>query len=56
MAPVLERCDREGAPAYLETAKESNLGFYRKSGFEVNAEMPIKGGPMIWGMWREPRA
>jgi ribosomal protein S18 acetylase RimI-like enzyme len=52
--PVLERCDREGSPAYLETAKERNLAFYRKLGFEIVAELPITGGPMIWGMWRKP--
>ncbi len=55
LRPVLERCDAGGVPAYLETAKASNLPFYRRQGFEVSAEMPIAGGPTIWGMWREPR-
>lgn len=54
LAPVLERCDAAGVGAYLETAKESNVRFYRRDGFEVRAEHPIPGGPVVWSMWREP--
>ena len=39
MAPVLETCDREGIAAYLESSKESNIGFYRHRGFEVTGEV-----------------
>ena len=52
MAPILERCDREKIAAYLETARESNLGFYRRDGFEITSEHPIPGGPTVWGMSR----
>jgi ribosomal protein S18 acetylase RimI-like enzyme len=52
MAPVLERCERERVAAYLETARESNLRFYRRDGFEIASEHPIPGGPVVWGMWR----
>ena len=56
MAPVLERCDREGIAAYLESSKEKNVPFYRRHGFEVTKELRLpKGGPSLWLMWRDPR-
>jgi ribosomal protein S18 acetylase RimI-like enzyme len=55
MAPVLDRCDREGIPAYLESSKESNIAFYRRHGFEVTRQVDLPGGPSMWPMWRDPR-
>ncbi len=53
MQPVLERCDREGLPAYLESSKESNIAFYGRHGFEVTGEIrPVSGGPVLYPMWR----
>lgn len=56
MAPILERCDREGIPAYLESSKERNVPLYERNGFKVTKEMVVPaGGPKIWLMWRDPR-
>jgi GNAT superfamily N-acetyltransferase len=55
LAPVLERCDEEGATAVLETSVERNLGFYQGVGFEVTREMVLDdGGPRLWIMTRAP--
>ena len=52
---VLEECDRDEVPAYLETGKERNVGFYARHGFKVTEELQLPKGPPIWFMWREPR-
>lgn len=55
VAPVLERCDREQLPAYLETQKPENVPYYERMGFKVTGELPI-GKPKlpVWLMWRDP--
>lgn len=54
--PVLDRCDREELPCWLETATPDNLSLYRRFGFEVRDEIRLPGGgPPLWGMWRAPR-
>jgi GNAT superfamily N-acetyltransferase len=55
MAPMLERCDREGMPAYLESSKESNIPFYKRFGFAVTGEIQLPKGPKVWPMWRDPQ-
>lgn len=55
IAPMAERCDREGVGAYLESSKERNLPLYERFGFVVREEVDLpKGGPKIWTMWRDP--
>jgi GNAT superfamily N-acetyltransferase len=55
LQPVLEQCDDEGIPAYLETQKEENVPWYRRHGFEVVEQLDVRGCPPIWTMQREPR-
>ena len=56
MAPVLERCDREGIAAYLESSKEVNVPLYERNGFKVTERFQVpNGGPPIWLMWRDPK-
>jgi GNAT superfamily N-acetyltransferase len=56
MRPVLDHCDAEGWPAYLESSKERNIPFYSRHGFEIVQEVHMPaGGLKIWTMWREPR-
>ena len=55
LAPMLERCDREVTPAYLETQKIENLAFYERFGFRVTDTVELPGTPPVWLMWRDPR-
>jgi ribosomal protein S18 acetylase RimI-like enzyme len=55
LQPVLDHCDAEGLPAYLESSNARNLPFYRRHGFDVTSEIVAPdGGPKLWLMWREP--
>lgn len=55
LAPVLERCDREQAPAYLESSTDRNRALYERHRFELAGTFPLPvGGPPIREMWREP--
>ncbi|MER5210891.1 GNAT family N-acetyltransferase [Streptomyces sp. NPDC002838] len=58
IASVLDRCDRDGVPAYLEASNARSRKLYERLGFEL-AGQPLDlpdGGPQMWPMWREPRA
>jgi len=52
---VLERCDRDGTPAYREATGADNRRLYARHGFELTGEIPLPDGPSLWPMWREPR-
>ncbi len=54
LGPVLDQCDAQGLAAYLESSKESNVGFYERHGFCVTDRIEIPDGPPLWFMWREP--
>jgi ribosomal protein S18 acetylase RimI-like enzyme len=56
LAPILEICDSDGIPAYLESSKHSNIAFYARHGFRVLDELRLPGGgPVVYPMWRDPR-
>lgn len=54
MAPVLDRADRAGVPAYLEATSPLNRALYERHGFVATAPVAVAGGPPLWPMWRRP--
>lgn len=53
---VFRLADEEQVPSYLETQKADNLAYYRRFGYETVQELqPVKKGPPLWTMRREPR-
>jgi GNAT superfamily N-acetyltransferase len=57
MQPVLERCDRERMPAYLNAGSPRSRDLYMRHGFKVTEEFRLpEQGPPLWRMWREPRS
>jgi GNAT superfamily N-acetyltransferase len=56
MGPVLERCDAERMPAYLNAGSARSRDLYLRHGFHVTEEFRLPdGGPPLWRMWRDPR-
>lgn len=47
MRPTLDRCDREGLPAYLEASSERSTALYERLGFRVTRELRIGGSPSL---------
>lgn len=52
---ILDRCDRQGLGAYLESSSPANVPLYERHGFHVTAEVTLPDGPTIRPMWRDPR-
>jgi GNAT superfamily N-acetyltransferase len=53
---VLERCDHEGLPAYLEASSERSTKLYERLGYEfTDSTLDLPDGPRMYPMWREPR-
>ena len=52
---MLERCDTEGLPAYLETQKEENIAYYARHRFDLVQKVDVDGCPPIWTLLRKPR-
>jgi len=54
IAPVLQRCDEQGLPAYLETQKEENLAYYARHRFQVVRKLELAPCPPVWTLLRDP--
>ena len=53
---VLDRCDADRAPAYLEATCERNAALYRRHGFVDHGTLRLPAGcPPMTPMWRHPR-
>ncbi|MFI1173386.1 GNAT family N-acetyltransferase [Streptomyces melanogenes] len=56
IASVLERCDREGLPAYLEASSARSSRLYERLGFvHLGEPLRLPDGPLMYPMWREAR-
>lgn len=54
--PVLDLCDEQRLPAYLESSNPRNWSFYERLGFEQQGALPVpRGCPLLMAMRREPR-
>lgn len=54
MLPVLERCDREGTVAYLESSNPRNIALYERLGFRRVGVVQSGSSPEIVAMRRDP--
>lgn len=55
MRHAVARCDRDRAPAYLETANPRNIPLYERFGFEAMASFQVGAAPRVTPMLRRPR-
>ena len=55
MSYALDRCDRERAPAYLESSNPRNVSFYRRHGFDPVGTIQAGSSPTLVPMVRRPR-
>jgi ribosomal protein S18 acetylase RimI-like enzyme len=56
LQPILEKCDAERIPAYLENSNSANLKLYERHGFRLTRQWRIAdNGPSIWCMYRSPQ-
>jgi GNAT superfamily N-acetyltransferase len=54
MRPTLDRCDRQGLPAYLEASSERSAALYERLGFQLTDELRVTGSPLLRLMLRPP--
>jgi ribosomal protein S18 acetylase RimI-like enzyme len=52
---ALERIDREGRLAYLESSNPANLSLYQRHGFELAGTIRVGDAPPMFPMVRQPR-
>lgn len=55
LQPMLQRCDEEQLPAYLESTNPRNIPFYERLGFRRVGAIQVADSPVITTMLREPR-
>jgi GNAT superfamily N-acetyltransferase len=55
ISEVLERCDRQGLGAYLESSNIRNVPFYERHGFQILCEVAVSEEFVARPMWRDPR-
>jgi GNAT superfamily N-acetyltransferase len=53
---ILDRCDRQGLGAYLESSNVRNVPFYARHGFRVLTEVKLSEECVARPMWRDPRS
>jgi len=56
MRPTLDRCDRDGLPAYLEASSERSAALYERLGFRLVEEVRVGGSPPLRLMIRPAAA
>ncbi|CAN5891058.1 GNAT family N-acetyltransferase [soil metagenome] len=52
---ALSQCDRDHAPAYLESSNPANIPLYERHGFEVLGTIQVGSSPPIFPMLRPAR-
>jgi ribosomal protein S18 acetylase RimI-like enzyme len=52
MGPLLDRCDQEGLPAYIEASSERSAALYERLGFRHIEELRVGHSPSLWLMIR----
>ena len=55
LGPILERCNHERLPAYLESTNPRNVPFYESLGFRGIGMIQSGTSPKIVPMLREPQ-
>lgn len=55
LQPVLEQCDRNCIPAYLESSNSANIPFYERHGFQVMGTIQAGKSAPIFPMFRQPK-
>jgi len=49
---ALERVDRDGLPAYLESSNPANISLYERFGFQVTGSLAVADAPKMYPMIR----
>jgi GNAT superfamily N-acetyltransferase len=55
MLYALRQCDRDGAPAYLDSTNPRNISLYRRHGFEPLGTIQVGSSPTLVPMLRRSR-